>query len=77
MGVINIKRIMHRSGGMMRRNVERLEVLVVVLYLRPLNHLKTQTRKEICHAFDGASNGMQRTHQLDSSWQGHIDAFPL
>ena len=40
--VREIQRVLHVPGGMLRRHVERLEVVVVVLRLRPLEDLEAE-----------------------------------
>ena len=73
MGIVDIKGIVHRPGGMMGRYIECLEVMVVVLYLRPLNHLKAHSGEEVFHPFNSFSDGMQTTEIDCPARQGDVD----
>ena len=47
MRIVNIKRVMHGSGGMMRGNVERLKIVIIILNFRALDDFETELGEKI------------------------------
>ena len=60
MGVVNVESVVHGPGGMMRRNIEGLEVVIVVFDLGAFHDLKTQRPEIRRHAVNGAGDRVQR-----------------
>ena len=75
MGFIDVERIVHRTGRVMRRDIERLEVMVVIFDFRPFNTLKTHRAKKLLHALNGSGNRMQSTDLNTPSRQGDVNRF--
>ena len=46
-GLVEVERVLHVASGMLRRHVERLEIVVVVLDLRPLQDFEAETREDL------------------------------
>ncbi len=69
---IEIEGVVHGPRRMVSRNIERLEVVEIVLHFRPLDHFETQLRKQLLDAQGGAGNGVQTTTVLPPSGQGHV-----
>ena len=72
-GVVDIEGVVHGPGGMMRRNVERFEVVIVVFNFGAFDYLETQRSKIICHALNGAGDRVQRAQVFAPTRQGHIE----
>ena len=64
MGIVDIKGIVHRPGGMMGRYIECLEIVVVVLYFRPLHNLKAHSGEEVFHPFNSFSDDADHRNRL-------------
>ena len=56
MGVINVKRIVHCTRWMVRRNVERFEVVIVILNFWTFNNVKAHGCEKRFHALNSPSN---------------------
>ncbi len=44
---VDVKRVLHRSGGVVLRDVQRLEGIVVGLHQRPFGHLESESDKDV------------------------------
>ncbi len=69
-----IERVLHVAGGMLRRHVERFEVVVVVLELRPVDDQEAEARED---RFDALAKNRQRMPMADSpnaAGQRDVDA---
>ena len=53
---------MHRAGRMMCRQIERLEVMVVIFNLRAFHHLVADAAKEPFHTLQDQGHRMQATN---------------
>ena len=73
---IDIEGIVHGPRGVIFRNIEGLEVVIVVLDLRPFGHLVADAREQFLDALQGEGHGMQATRGLPPARQGDIDALP-
>ncbi|MCY1175091.1 hypothetical protein D9M73_153140 [compost metagenome] len=72
---IEIEGVMHRPGRVVARDVERLEVVIVVFDLRAFGDAVADTGEELFDAFQSAGNRMQTTGGLATARQGHINAL--
>ena len=67
--------VLHGTGRMVRRNVERLEVVVVVFELRPFHNLESDSLKQRRDSLEGASDRMQAAARLTTPRQRDIKPF--
>ncbi len=72
---IEIKGVVHRPRGMVRGDIERLEVVVGVLDLRAFHHGESGVGEEPLDASQRAGDGMQTARPLTAPRQGDVDAF--
>src|SRR6201991_432792 len=63
--LMNIERILHIPGGMIFGQVERCEIMPVILDLGAFRHGETQPPKDMNDLFAHESNGMMRTQGQD------------
>ena len=56
--------VLHVTGGMVRREIERLEHVVVVLDLRTLGHVVTELAEDLHDLLTHDRNGMARTQLI-------------
>ena len=75
MRIVNIKRVMHGSGGMMRGNVERLKIVIIILNFRALDDFETELGEKIGHTLYGARNGVMRTNFQSSARERDVERF--
>ena len=57
--VRKIECVLHGTRGMVRRDVERFEVVIVVFEFRPFHYLESDGAKQRRDSFEGASDRMQ------------------
>src|SRR5690554_1261220 len=69
---IEIESIVHSTGRVVARNIERFEVVVIVLNLRALLYGVAGTGEEFFDTLQCASHRMQSTQVLTSSGPGWI-----
>src|ERR1700761_151831 len=74
--VREIKRIVHRPRRMILRNIQRLEIVEVVLDLGTRRYLESGLRENALDPQPRAGDRMQAARLLAAARQGHID-FPL
>jgi len=72
---VEIKRICHPPRRVMRGNIERLEVMVVILNLRTYRHIITNAGKQTLYALKRACHRVQATTLLPTPRQCYIDAL--
>ncbi len=68
-----IKRIVHGPRRMILRNVQRFEIMKVILDLRSRGHLESGLREDPLDAQARARHGMHAAGLLTAARQGHID----
>ncbi len=73
--VFNVKRILHRTGRMVCRDVQGLEIVKIVFDFRPVRHFETHSVKEFDHTLQGQGYGMQAAAFLSASGQGNVEGF--
>ena len=72
-----IKGVMVLAGRVPGRNVESLEVVKVVLDMRPLRHGEAHLAKDRHQFFHGLADRVDSADRGRTGGQGHIDAFGL
>ena len=55
------ERIVHFPGRVVRRKIQRSEVMEIVFDLRAFGYLEPHRRENLHYLFDGLANGMQQT----------------
>ena len=75
MRIVNIERVMHSARRVMRRNIERLEIVIVVFNFWALNNIETHGGKECLHALNCASNWMQSARLGTTTGERHINGL--
>ena len=58
-----IEGVLHVPGRMVLGDVQRSEVVVVPLYLRPLGHAVAEAQEQIDDLFGGGDQGMALPHR--------------
>ncbi len=58
-----VQRVLHVARGMLRRHVERFEVVIVVFELRPIDHLEAEARED---RFNPLAQDRQRMTMADA-----------
>ena len=71
--VAQIERIVHRARRMIGRDVQRLEVMKVILDLRPLGDLEARTPENLLDAQTRLRDRVQSAGALAPSGQRDID----
>ena len=66
---------MHRPRRVMRREIQRLEVVVVVLDLRAIGALVAEPREDADDAIQRARDRMQAAAPILAAGQADVDAF--
>ena len=61
LGAREVERVLHVAGGMVRRHVERFEVVVVVLDLGAFEHLIAEAREDLLHLVADEAERMARS----------------
>ena len=59
------------------RDVQFLEVVEIILYLRAFHHLVAHAYEDPLHFFQSNGVGMAVAHQVLLRRKGHVDHFPL
>ena len=70
---VEIEGIVHRPRRMVGRNVQRLEVMEIVLDLRPLGDREADPGEECLDARQGAAERMAAAGPLPPPWQRHVN----
>ena len=73
--VFDIKSILHRAGGVVLRDVQRLEVVEIVFDFGAVGYFKTHAVKEFDHALQSKGNRMQAAGGLSAAGQSNIQGF--
>ena len=60
---------------MILRDIQRREVVVILLHLRPFSHAVTKTQEEIDDFFGGGDQGVAVPHRNPRWRRRHVDAF--
>jgi hypothetical protein len=68
-----IERVLHIARRVVRRHVERLEVVVVVLELRTVDDLVAHPEEDALDALADAREGMTPAHGRFAAWERHVD----
>ena len=71
--VRKIKRVVHGARRMILRNIQRFEIMEVVLDFRSRGHLESRLGKDPLDAQARARHGMHAARLLAAPGQGHID----
>src|SRR3972149_11331097 len=74
---IEVERCMHRPCGVVWRNIERAEVVVIVLDLRTFGDIEPQLREQGDSPVEGQSDGVKTAWPLAAPWQRDIDSLAL
>ena len=72
---LGVKRVLHGAGGVILRNVERLEIVEIVFNLRAVCHVKAHAVKQFHHTLQGERNGVQAACGLAARGQGYVQGF--
>ena len=72
-GVSQVERVLHVARRMFRRHVERFEVVVIVLDLRPFEHLVAEPREDVDHFVADQAERMTMTELRDAAGQRDVD----
>ena len=73
--LVHKKGVVFGPGRVVRRKVERLEVVVVVLDLGALGNLEAHSAEEVLHALDGPGHGVQTAGALAAAGQRDVDGL--
>jgi uncharacterized heparinase superfamily protein len=73
--VAEVEGVVHGARRMVRREVQRLEVVPVVLDLRPFRQLVAQPAEDAGDALQGAGDRMQAGAVAVAARQGDVDGF--
>ena len=71
--IAEVERVMHRPRRMVRREVERFEVVPVVLDFRTVRQGIPQARKDVGDPLQGRADRMQRAAPGIDAGQGHVN----
>jgi hypothetical protein len=72
---IEIKGVVHRARRVVTRNVERLEIVVIVFNLRAFGNAVANVGEELLNTFQSPGYRMQTAGGLAATRQGHINGF--
>ena len=72
---LGVKRVLHGAGGVVLRDVQRLEIVEIVFNLGTVCHVKTHAVKQLHHALQGERYGVQAACGLPARWQGYVQGF--
>ena len=75
--VIHVERILRIAGGMVLGQVQKLEVVVVILHLRALHHLVAHAHEDVHHLRKRDVHRVQRAGAASGAGQGHVDGLRL
>src|SRR5699024_5001606 len=73
--VRQVEGVMHGARRMMRRKIQRLEIVVIVLDLRPGSNLETQPLENIEQTIEGAIDRMTAARIDRAPRQGDVDGL--
>ena len=73
--VVEVEGVLHRPGGMVGRDVERFEVVMVVLDLGTFHDVEADGAEEGFDAPAGQGQGVQPARGLTAPRQRHVDAL--
>ena len=71
--VVDVEGVLRVARGVVLRQVEQLEVVVVVLDLRTLDDLVAHADKDLDHALERDVHRMKRTRAALRTRQGHVN----
>ena len=69
------KRVLHVARGMLRGNVQGIEVVILVFHLRPVQHGETERSKQLFELPLDARDGVQVAAPRRRSGQGQVEPF--
>ena len=72
---VEIEGVVHRPRRVVARDIERLEVVVVVFDFRPLGHAVADMGEELLDTLKRAGDRVQTTGSLATTRQGHVDTL--
>ena len=72
---VYIKSVVHRTRRMVRGNIERFEVMIIIFDFGALGHFVTAACEYGRDALYSLRNWVQTALILASPWEGHIDCF--
>ena len=67
--------VLHIARGVVGGDVERLEVVVVLLDLRPLEHVEAHAREDVDQLLLDEGDGVDGTAARELRGHGHVDLF--
>ena len=70
---VEVQRVLHVARGMIRRHIERFEVVEVVLDLGALEDLVAHVREDVLDVAPHAHQGMDASHRQRPAWQRDVD----
>ena len=73
--VAEVEGVVHGPCRMVRRKVQRLEVVPVVLDLGAIGQFIAEAAEDLGHALDGSADRMQAATRGVAARQGHVDGF--
>src|SRR3546814_6492308 len=73
--IAEVKGVVHRARRVVRREVQRLEVVPVVLDLRAVGQLVAQAAEDVGDALDRAADRMQAAARGVAAGQRDVDGF--
>ena len=73
--VREIERVVHRARRMMRREIQRLEVVPVVFDLGTVGEVEAEPREDLVDALERARDRMQAAALAVAAGQRDVDAF--
>ena len=72
---IDVERVLHGTGRVVFRAVERREVGPVILDFGAIGHVETDGAEDFLDTFPRAHHGMDAAGHAATAWQGHVDRF--
>ena len=73
LAVLEVEGVVHRARRVIRRNVQRLEVVELVFHLGALGDLVARAREQLLDALAHARDRVQRARGLAAPRQRHVD----
>jgi hypothetical protein len=73
--IAEVERVVHRARRVVRREVERFEVVPVVLDFRTIGQVVAQAREDVGHALHGAADRVDAAAAGVAPGQGDVDRF--
>ena len=71
--LVDEERVVLGARRVVRREIQRLEVVVVVFDLRTVGHGESNTAEKVLDALDGPRDRVQCAAGTVATWQGHVD----